>query len=593
MTLIPFIRLQREKPPVVAPRRYRASLVEVARWWESFPPPMVWLVAVAAAGLATAWSAATHSMLLYGDARAHLDVARRVTDGLSPGLAQLGSVWLPLPHMLLVPLVAVTPLWHNGAAGAVVGGACFVYAALRVFSLVEEVSGNRLAAWCGFAVFILNLNMLYLQSTALTEPVLLAFSIGAVYHLARWMRTLGVRDLLWGGLLVFGATLCRYEGWALLAAAAIVVGLWARLSDRRQKSPQANLVLFGVVSSYGIVLWILYNLIIFHDPLYFLHSAYSAQAINNAQAQYAGTKGDAWTSILTYGWDMVDILGAPVLIAGVVSSILLVVVRHPGRRRTLFTLALLAAPALFEFLSLYVGQTTVRVPQLFPHGMWNDRYGIMALPFCAVAIGVLVGRWRWALVLAVPAMAASLLIMALGTPLTIADGRTGTSSAAGGHPETAAAYLARHYRGGEILADDSAASSLIFASNLDLRQFVSPGSQPFWEWALASPARNVGWVVAYPGDAVTADMTAHPDRFRDFRIKFSQGKIKVLERLPSGTATFSAHLATDPHGGTSAPAPVTGSGPVLRSGRAGAWTASCATGTCLTAARRGPMREHA
>ena len=155
------------------------------------------------------------------------------------------------------------------------------------------------------------------------------------------------------------------------------------------------MVLFAVIGTYGIVLWFLYNLIIFHDPLYFLHSAYSAQAINEAQAQFAGTKGDAWTSILTYGWDMIGILGAPVLIAGGVSSIMLLAIRHPERKRTIFTLALLGAPVLFEFVSLYVGQTTIRVPQLFPYGMWNDRYGIMALPFCAVAIGVLVDRWRW------------------------------------------------------------------------------------------------------------------------------------------------------------------------------------------------------
>ncbi len=550
MTLIPFIRLQRRKPQVASLRQYRAPHVEMARVRKAFPPPEAWLVALAAAGLATEWSAVHHSMVLYGDARAHLDVARGVTDGLTPGLAQLGSVWLPLPHILLVPFVAITPLWHNGAAGAIVGGACFVYAALRVFSLVEELSRSRLAAWCGFAVFVLNLNMLYLQSTALTEPVLLAFSIGAVYHLARWMRTLGVRDLLWGALFVFCATLTRYEGWALLAAAVLVVGVWAHLNDRRQKGPQANVVLFAVIGSYGIVLWFLYNLIIFHDPLYFLHSAYSAQAINEAQAQFAGTKGHAWTSILTYGWDMIGILGVPVLIAGAVSSIMLLAIRHPDRRRTIFTLGLLGAPVLFEFVSLYAGQTTIRVPQLFPYGMWNDRYGIMALPFCAVAIGVLVDRWRWTFALAGPAIAASLLIMALGTPLTIADGRTGTSSAASTHPETAAAYLSRHYRGGEILVDNSAASSLIFASNLDLRQFVTVGSRPFWEWAIRSPARNVAWIVSYPGDAVRADMTVHPDRFRDFRMKFTEGNIKIFARLPSGTTQLAAKVTgRDSHEG--------------------------------------------
>jgi hypothetical protein len=163
-----------------------------------------------------------------------------------------------------------------------------------------------------------------------------------------------------------------------------------------------------------------------------------------------------------------------------------------------------------------------------------------------VAIGVLVDRWRWALALAIPAIAAALLIMALvGTPLTIADRRTGTSSAAGGHPETAAAYLSRHYHGGEILADDSAASSVIFASNLDLKQFVTVGSHPFWRWAVASPARNVAWVVSYPGDAVTSDMKAHPDRFPDFCIKFTEG---IFERLPCGTMPVAAKgNKTGPH----------------------------------------------
>ena len=43
--------------------------------------------------------------LAYNDARSHLDIGRRVVEGLKPGLAQLGSVWLPLPHILMVPTI--------------------------------------------------------------------------------------------------------------------------------------------------------------------------------------------------------------------------------------------------------------------------------------------------------------------------------------------------------------------------------------------------------------------------------------------------------------------------------------------------------
>ena len=38
--------------------------------------------------------------LSHYDAKAHLVVARRVVDNLTPGWQQIGAVWLPLPHVL-------------------------------------------------------------------------------------------------------------------------------------------------------------------------------------------------------------------------------------------------------------------------------------------------------------------------------------------------------------------------------------------------------------------------------------------------------------------------------------------------------------
>src|ERR1035441_8585290 len=59
-------------------------------------------------------------ILIYGDASAHLDIARRVVDSLTPGLAQLSSVWLPLPHILMLPFIWNNYLWHTGIAGSIV-----------------------------------------------------------------------------------------------------------------------------------------------------------------------------------------------------------------------------------------------------------------------------------------------------------------------------------------------------------------------------------------------------------------------------------------------------------------------------------------
>jgi hypothetical protein len=469
-------------------------------------------------------------MLLYGDARAHLNVARHVSDGLRVGLAQLGSVWLPLPHILLVPLVAVSWMWHSGAAGAMVGGCCFVYSAVRVYTLVDELTGSRLGAWCAFAVYGCNLNLLYLQSTALTEPVLLAFLVGAIFHLARWMRTRSLRSLALAGLLTFCSTLTRYEGWALLVVGTAVVAAWTWLDRRHAKEAEANVLVFVAIAGYGIVMWVLYNLIIFHDPLYFIHSVYSAQSQQTALSHVGllTTKGHLIRSVRTYAWTVVDILGPVTALATALCAVGLTMAKWKDRYRTLVVLLLFAAPVVFNVISLSLGQTTVRVPQVKPlGGMWNDRYGIMALPLAAVALGVVAGRCRRLapLLAVVPALGA--LLMASGTPITLQDGRVGTSSATDGRPELAAAYLHRDYRGGEVLADDSLASPFMFASGLDLKQFVTVGFEPWYDDALRAPDSTVAWVVAINGDAVSADMSAHPDRFRRFRLVITDGRIRV------------------------------------------------------------------
>src|ERR1700744_4898769 len=82
---------------------------------------MEWAVVLAACGaaslIAIAWSWTHGALLNYGDAVAHLHIARRVFDCHQPRFSQLGSVWLPLPHILLLPFVQVYSWWANGLAG--------------------------------------------------------------------------------------------------------------------------------------------------------------------------------------------------------------------------------------------------------------------------------------------------------------------------------------------------------------------------------------------------------------------------------------------------------------------------------------------
>jgi hypothetical protein len=519
--------------PPAALRRESIGHSAARPWARSLVASPVLLAAVACAVAASIWSAVTHSILLYADAQSHLNIARHVTDGLRPGLAQLGSVWLPLPHIFMTPLVVFDWMWHTGAAGALVGGICFVYSAVRIHSLVEELTGSRVGAWCAFAVYVLNLNALYLQSTALTEPVLLAFMVGSVFHLARWLRTRSLKELAVSGVLTFGATLTRYDGWALLAGAVIAVAAWSWSETRDAKETEANVLVYAVIAGYGVVLWLLYNLIIFHDPLYFIQGAYSAQAQQDVLAGFGGlaTKGNVARSAATYGWTATDVLGPAVVGATVAGIAALALIRHPGRRRALVVLGVLGAPVIFNVVSLSTGQTVIRVPEMSPGGMWNDRYGVVALPLAAVTLGTIAGRWRAMAPLVLAVAAVSLTLMLTSTPITVRDGRAGESSAARGGPLLAVNYLHRNYRGGEILADDSKASPFMFESGLDLEKFVTVGFEPWWNDALRDPGGAVAWLVTLNGDAVSADMAEHPERFRRFRLVVIDRRPDVVIRL--------------------------------------------------------------
>ncbi|HEY1897605.1 MAG TPA: hypothetical protein VGG62_15095, partial [Terracidiphilus sp.] len=121
---------------------------------------------------AAAWSWQHGAMLNYGDAVAHLHIARRVIDSRRPGLSELGSVWLPLPHLLMIPFVAVYAWWANGIAGFIPSALAWLAGCLGMYMLARHWLPVQPSA-LGLAFFALNPNLLYMQTTAMTEPLFL------------------------------------------------------------------------------------------------------------------------------------------------------------------------------------------------------------------------------------------------------------------------------------------------------------------------------------------------------------------------------------------------------------------------------------
>src|SRR5438309_5554127 len=98
-------------------------------------------------------------ILLYGDAVAHINIARRVFDSRTPGLLQLGTVWLPLPHLLMVPFLLSRFLWQTGIGGSIPSMLAYVFSVAGIFQLVRTVLPDprgpviRFTAWAAAAIF--------------------------------------------------------------------------------------------------------------------------------------------------------------------------------------------------------------------------------------------------------------------------------------------------------------------------------------------------------------------------------------------------------------------------------------------------------
>src|SRR5918998_2159319 len=99
--------------------------------------------------------------LSHYDAKAHLVVARRVFDSLTPSWEQIGAVWLPLPHLINAVPVQIDWMYRTGASAIAISIASFALTVACVSAIVHKISGSRTGAILGAALFGFNPKVLF------------------------------------------------------------------------------------------------------------------------------------------------------------------------------------------------------------------------------------------------------------------------------------------------------------------------------------------------------------------------------------------------------------------------------------------------
>jgi len=501
-------------------------------------------------------------VLLYGDAVAHINIARRVFDSKTPGLLQLGTVWLPLPHLLIMPFIVSMRMWQGGSGASIPSMAGFVLGVLGIFRLVRgmlwrsgAVDGRAnngaavFGAWAAALVYGANPNLIYMQATAMGESLYLAFFIWAAVYFAEFSRGAKAdRALVKCGFCLFAACLTRYDGWFLSAVLVVGAGIIRGRSpllakDARNGAPQSlpepsvqtsrkTIAKFVLLAVAGPALWLGYNAAVYGNPLEFAQGPYSAKAIEQKTATVNPAKGNLfaagsyflkateldvaqsnWAGRL---WLALALLGS--LAAG-----------FSGRGRVAL---LLWVPLPFYALSVAYGSVPIFVPAWWPFSQYNLRYGLQLLPafavFVPLGIAFLVQSairirqvevsWsKWAPVVSLAAVFV-LVLASYGAiwraqPICYREaehnmrGRVAVDRQLAGwikslpSDSTLLMYLGEH-------------SGALEQAGIPLRRTINEGNhrvwkrpvdpEGLWERALADPEANADYAIGFDGDPVWA-----------------------------------------------------------------------------------------
>lgn len=460
---------------------------------------------------------------LYGDALAHMEGARRIVDSLTPGLGQIGGVWLPVFHLLVAPLAADTHLWRTGLAGSLVSMAAYCTAAWFTFRLGLEMNRNLAAGFAALAVFLLCPNMLYVASTPLTEPLTILWAILTVYGLFRYQVSGSTKCLAGAAFAALLGTLTRYDEWYVLPFAALFVFL---VQGEAWRARLWNTAKFAFIAGAGPLLWVIYNIYKYGNPLQFYNGPYSARAIYAHQLATTGfrypTDGSLLISARYYVEDLKIVLGPWSLMLAALGLMFWIIERRERKRRAVALLLLTPLP--FYVQAMAKAAVPLYVPTFFPYSYYNLRYGLEMLPVVALLTSFLVSPTfarharRWLL-------AGCVVILTTQGVVTLAKGSRELPTVKESLLNTPCKspadraimhFLELHYDGGRILMQSGEWPCVAPTLDIPYRNILCESNRKYWRLLPREPQKIVEWIVRGDGDPVDRLMRAYPDSFRAF-----------------------------------------------------------------------------
>jgi hypothetical protein len=453
-----------------------------------------WIVAGATviAGAAAAYYYSRRGLALsHYDARAHLVVARRIFDSLMPGWQQIGAVWLPLPHVLNMIPVQIDAWYRTGASAIAISVASMGAAAWALASLVMRRTGSIAAAAAGAVLLLANPNVLYLQSTPMTEPLLFGTTLVAVVLTADWLDRGAPRPATAPGLAIVAACLTRYEAWPICG---MLLVLALAVLFRRGVPPRDALGAIAGLSLYPAIAIVIFLV----NSRWTVGAWFVSSGFFVAENEALGRPLLAWDQVR----DGVFRLSGTALVWPAYAAAALVLVtfaRDRARASIVLVLALAAAAALpwYAYLEGHPFRIRYAVPLV-----------VASAALVAAGIALLPRRVRGVTAAAIVVAAVWQVSPFDRSAPVLAESQRDAQNALG--RRTVTDYLVAHRDGQPIMMSMGSLAHYMHdlsREHFAIHDFLHEGNGEVWKAAMQyGPRAHVGWVAieerAEGGDAV-------------------------------------------------------------------------------------------
>ena len=495
----------------------------------SFPYLFVLLSSAILLSCISTWLFAAHNLhIAHFDAKGHLLVPRRIIDNLNPGLRQIGAFWLPLPHILYLPFVQNDYLYFSGLAGTPLSMVCFVLTAWVFFRLVQTLF-DPFAAFCASLLYITNPNILYLQSTPLTENMSLLFFLASVYLFVRFFQNSSRKYLIGASFFSVLGVLTRYENWFVFATMGLLLMILSWKDRRGFKNFVYDALILGVpnVAAMALTFWINW---------YTTGQAYMDHSFKHTDFQPAD--GSFFIAFFVVLYTVGNLISYDWTLFALIAAFLLFRKRF---RETPFLASLAILGPLFLYLYEYWDNHPTRI-----------RYGLPFVPIAFYLLSYWPGRSRLITFLFLVWFGHVMLtspFYKLGSSELLKESMRDSENLS--LQAGLLSYLHQHDDGKLILAAMGDVAPMLYDLKLPVKRYVHEGAKPYWNDAVtyAHPEKVVGWVFMTQDDRVWRKLHDDPEFHKHFALVGKGGFLELYRLNPnhpeSNIKSHPAHTTRD------------------------------------------------